>query len=326
MNAMVSIVIPVFNAEDYLAQSITSILSQTYPELEVLACDDKSTDNSLLILQSFNDSRLKVLTNDTNLGYLRTINKLMELASGDFIAFQDADDVSHPERIAEQINFLALNPSVGLVGTNFSTIDTKGKIKNQFNQLTDPAEISEQIMCNNPFQKPSILFRRNIYDTIGGFREGFLKLKNISEDYDWLLRASEKFALANINGREPLYFYRSVPTAMTKLYAHVNQNFGEKIAQYLATERRLNGIDSLEKGDWKALATLTDHLSLPYLADPSRFYYEKAEALLYSGLFKQAMTNSARAIFIQPFKLRNMKSFISCVKRWVKNCANVYKD
>lgn len=312
---MVSIIIPVFNAEFFLKKSVTSILNQTYDNLEILICDDSSTDNSLAELYKFKDQRIKIFKNKSNVGYLRTINRLFELAKGKFIAFQDADDISHPKRIEEQVRFLESRPSIALVGTNFCTIDVDGRQINQFNhQIADPSQIFDELLIGNVFQKPSILFRREIYEKIGGFREQFLHLKNISEDYDWLLRASEKFKLSNINYLEPLYSYRSVPGAMTKKYNDIEQGFGHQIAQFLAKQRRLLGTDSLESGNLVPIYQLIEELKRPYEEDVTLFYFQQAEALLYSGLYKEALMQALKAVRIEPFKYRNVKCFLSCTK------------
>jgi glycosyltransferase involved in cell wall biosynthesis len=313
--SLVSVIIPVFNAEKYLVASLESILRQSYRELEILICDDASTDQSLRVLQSFNDPRIKMVRNEVNRGYLRTINLLLEMSTGDYIAFHDADDVSHMNRIASQIEFLNTHPDVALVGTNFNMIDEKGKVVHEHkNQMTDPSQIKSVLMNRNIFQKPSILFRRQVFEKIGGFREGFLKLKNISEDYDWLLRASEHFAMSNVNGKEPLYDYRSVPTAMTKGFQDVEQTFGHRIAQFLANERRATGTDSMMREDWTTLFQMIEQWKTPYQNDPSLFSHEKAESLLYAGLYNEAIRWALRACRIQPVKYRNVKTLASALK------------
>lgn len=316
----VSVIIPVFNAEDFVAGSIQSICNQSYRNLEILICDDGSTDSSVEKVGSLRDSRIRFVRNEQNIGYLRTINKLLSLTTGEYIAFHDADDLSHPRRIELQVNYLQRHPGIALVGTNFSVIDQKGALVHQhFKQLTDPKEIGEQLLERNVFQKPSILFARKVYEVAGGFREGFLRLKNISEDYDWLLRVSESFALSNMNGDEPLYQYRSVPSAMSKGYVNIEQAFGHKISQHLFLERKAGRQDSLDRQDWDFLERFIQELRVPYQQDPSLFYYEKAESLLYSGLYTEAVRNAARAFALSPWKKRNVKCFGHAVKVLLKN-------
>ena len=95
----VSVIIPVFNAEKYIKKSLISILKQTYNNLEILIYDDGSTDSSWDIVSSIEDTRIKLFQHEKNQGYVKTINKLFELANSDYIAFQDADDISHPTSV-----------------------------------------------------------------------------------------------------------------------------------------------------------------------------------------------------------------------------------
>jgi glycosyltransferase involved in cell wall biosynthesis len=312
---MVSVIIPVFNAEEFLAESLNSIINQTYKDLEIIICDDKSTDRSLETLKKNSDSRIRIIKNEINIGYLRTINKLLDQANGGFIAFHDADDVSHPDRILSQVTFLNANSDISLVGTNFNVIDSKGKvIHHKSVQHTDPIFIKQNLISGNLFQKPSVLFRREILREVGGFREEFLKLGNISEDYDWLLRISERFLLSNVNGDMPLYSYRSVVTAMSKKYESIDQHIGHKLAQFLANERRQFGTDSIINNDYTSLIIEKEKMRLPYINDRSLFYFEKAESHKYYGLTHQALVFSFKAIMIDPYKWRNIRCMLSVVK------------
>ncbi len=316
---MVSVIIPVYNAQKFLLESINSILRQTYSDIEVLVCDDKSTDGSLALATHFKDSRLTIVNNATNQGYLRTINRLLKLANGDFIAFHDADDISHSKRMELQVAFLKDNPTISLVGTNFELIDIHGnKLEKNTPMQTDPDFIKENLIKGNLFQKPSVLFRREVYDKIGGFREGFLKLKNISEDYDWLLRASENFQLSNVNGEPPLYRYRSVPSAMSKNYARIEQHIGHKVAQFLAVERQQKGVDSLMTGAFESLFEQIEIFKLPYKQDRSLFYFEKAESFMYNGLFFQSLQMALLGFLMNPWKWRNLKCVLVSLKRWLR--------
>lgn len=313
----VSVVIPAYNAERFILSSVYSILNQTYDNTEILICDDASTDNSFGLLKTINDDRIVLFQNKTNQGYLRTINQLLKFTKGDFIAFQDADDISHVNRIEMQLEFLAQRPEISLVGTNFNLINQNGSVVlRNINMESTPSIIKENLIKRNLFQKPSILFKRRVYDTIDGFREGFLRLGNISEDYDWLLRASEKFELSNLNYKEPLYSYRSVSTAMSKKYTNIEQHIGAQVAQFLALERRrFDGIDSLMTGNFDNLKSQIELLKLPYYADQSLFYFEKAEALMYAGLYFQAFEMALKCFIRNPLKWRNLRCLLSTMKK-----------
>lgn len=318
MTPKVSVIIPMYNAEPFISESLESILNQSYVNLEILVCDDASTDRSREQLKRISDSRIKFLYNEKNLGYLKTVNKLMQLSTGKYIAFHDADDLSAPDRISLQVEYLLKHPEVALIGTNFKVIDARGIVVHQYGkQLSDPEVLEKQLRHDNPFQKPSIMFDRVVFETIGGFREGFLKLKNISEDYDWLLRASEKFKLSNINGDSPLYAYRAVATAMSKQYDHPEQQFGHGIVQRLAAERRSGLVDAMDRQDWHVIEGWISEMRAPYDRDASLFYYERAESLLYSRLYRGAFKYAIRAWVRSPFKFRNVKCVVATLRHWI---------
>ncbi len=313
---MISVIIPCYNAEKFVLDSISSILNQSFSDLEVLVIDDCSTDNTLNILKSISDPRLEVHTNSENLGYLKTINKLLTLANGDFIAFQDADDLSHINRLRLQIDYMLSNPSISILGTNFSVINSQGQEIRRSHVEENNLLIKQILLERNPFQKPSIMFRRQVYDVIGGYREEFLSFKNISEDYDWLLRASKHFNFGNINGNEPLYHYRMVSTAMTKDFNDIEQLFGHKIALFLHEQRLSGEKDSIERGNLDEVMYYIDCLKKPYLDDPSLFYHVKISYLLYGKLNKEAAKCGLDLLKSRP-SLRNLKLLLYTIKMWI---------
>ena len=125
----VSILLPVHNSEKYLRDCLKSLLHQTYKNLEIIAIDDDSKDNSYKILLKFKkkDKRLRVYKNVKRYGYALTLNRLLKKAKGQFIGFMDADDVSEDNRIKKQYNFLISNPQVVAVGTQCRFINEHNK-------------------------------------------------------------------------------------------------------------------------------------------------------------------------------------------------------
>lgn len=117
---LVSVIMPVYNGEKYLREAIDSILNQTFKDFELLLINDASTDNSEEIINSYNDSRIIYIKNEQNLGLIKTLNKGLDLAKGEFIARMDADDISSPERFAKQIALFESNPEIGVCGTWFT--------------------------------------------------------------------------------------------------------------------------------------------------------------------------------------------------------------
>ena len=114
---LVSVIIPVYNAEKYIDECIESILNQTYSNIEVVVCDDCSSDGSWIRLKKYeNDKRFTLLKNDTNLHQAATRNKCIAASKGDYILVQDADDISEPQRLATLLN--AFDSNVDFVGSD----------------------------------------------------------------------------------------------------------------------------------------------------------------------------------------------------------------
>jgi len=310
---LVSVIMPAYNAERYIKESIDSILIQTYRNFELLIADDCSLDNTLSIINAYTDKRVIVIKNDVNIGYLRTVNKLLNFVNGDYIAFQDADDVSHPRRIELQVKKLVAEPTWGLCGTNFEVIDSKSNIIRFQNVEDDPSKLSKLILKDNPFQKPSIIFRKEVYDTVGMYREEFLQLKNISEDYDWLLRVSEKYKMSNLNDTEPLYKYRVLPTSMSKNIKSIEQLLGHKVAQYLASQRRTIGKDDLQNNDLGSVRKAIESFKKPYIEKPYLYYHEFASAAIYNKLYRKAIFLSLKAVFFNPLNFENYRLLQYCI-------------
>jgi len=111
----VSILMGVYNEQEYLAESISSILNQTSENFELIIIDDASKDNFSEIVQQFDDERIRLLENKTNLGLTKSLNRGLDLAAGKYIARQDADDISEPDRLERQVAFLEDNEEIALV-------------------------------------------------------------------------------------------------------------------------------------------------------------------------------------------------------------------
>ncbi len=115
----VSVFMPVYNAGSYLYEAIDSILGQTYMDFEFVIVNDGSTDNSEEIIKSYTDSRIRLVNNPSNLGLIASLNVGLEVCSGDYIVRMDQDDVSMPDRIMLQIDYMDRHPEVGLLGSWF---------------------------------------------------------------------------------------------------------------------------------------------------------------------------------------------------------------
>jgi glycosyltransferase involved in cell wall biosynthesis len=245
---LISVIIPVYNAEKYLMQAIESILNQTYTNLEILIADDGSTDNSKKIIDSYSDSRIKHFHNENNLGYLKTCNKLFEFATGDFIIFQDADDWSVPERLQILVNKFEEDPELMLCGSNFSRVESDGKRIISSSKLPESTEAIVKSINERKDRFPILggtaMFKRSIIQNIGGYRTFFDRLG--CEDVDWIILITEKFKC--INCSDILYYYRYIPDSVSR--KDILKNFKKyyilDIVYFLKAQRQNYGKDGLQ--------------------------------------------------------------------------------
>lgn len=201
---LISVILPVHNAQKYLIEALESIRYQTYPHFEVIAIDDASTDNSLKILKNYSkiDPRFKVYHNKTNLKIANTLNFGVRKAKGLFLARMDADDVSMPSRFQKQISFLTKHPGVIVVGGQCLTIDTNSKITGKKLFPTNHIAINELMFTANPLQHPSIVIRRDLLPSNFAWYNPKL---TPAEDLDLYFRLGKFGLFANLKSTVLMY-------------------------------------------------------------------------------------------------------------------------
>lgn len=308
---LVSIIMPVYNAFNYIETAINSILAQTYKNWELLILDDFSRDGTLHKIESFRrDIRVSIYKNKHNIGYLKSCNKLFSLAKGDLITFQDADDWSDPQRIASQVEVFDKNPNIGICGTWAKYYTGDGKPFKEKKPAIDHDTILERIYNESQFCGASIMIKREVLQTAGYYKVFFDRIGN--EDYDWSMRIIEQYQATNIP--EFLYNVRVVKGSVSKKLGNHRKFFSNKTAVFLAMERQRYGMDSLNVQDSVQNTPLDFYLrelDTPYLADPSKKYREASFVNFYAGIFNQSLVYALLAIKTKPFKLINWKAFIA---------------
>lgn len=218
---MISILMPAYNAELYLEDCINSILNQSYSDFELLICDDCSTDNTWKIMLGIRDPRIKLFQNKENLGYLRTSNFLVSHATGQYISFQDADDLAAPDRFIKLIKHLVDN-NLDLVGSYCGIFFKKNRILSVLKYSTNHDEIIKELSekSNPPFCGSAVLVKSEVIKRCGLYNDNFDRIG--AEDYDWIYRvAIEGFKLGNIS--EPLYLYRQHNQSVSRLNFEKNK-------------------------------------------------------------------------------------------------------
>ncbi len=200
-NKLVSVVMPVFNCEDFVKEAIESILNQTYREFELIVINDGSTDGSDVLIREFNDPRIKYINNSPNKGIVSTINEGVSRSKGKYIARMDADDISLPTRLAKQVDFLETNPDVKLCGTRAIAIDKNGRQLVKLNRPLKHDKIKVFNLFRNAFIHPTIMADANALKKIG-FTEDY----KYAEDYFTFSQFTMQYQVANLEW--PLLLYR----------------------------------------------------------------------------------------------------------------------
>lgn len=192
----ISVILSVHKGKPYIEQAIQSILAQTYQDVEFLVVDDGSTDGSDDLLREIasKDDRIRIITNQTNLGLTKSLNLALHEARGDYIARMDADDIALPTRLEKQLNFLQAHPDIGMVGTAFEWIDDNGVVIGKPTIITDSTLLHSSLIRTNPFLHSSVLIRKQLLDRVQGYNEQFKK----AQDYDLWLRLSSICRFANL--------------------------------------------------------------------------------------------------------------------------------
>lgn len=220
---MVTIGLPFYNAEKYLALAIESVLQQTYTDWELLLLDDGTTDNSLSIAQSYaqKDSRIKVISDGKNKNLAARLNELPSLAQGLYLARMDADDIMHPARIERQLAVLGTHPEIDVLGTNAYIINDENAVIGTRYPLTPENTLTRV----KSFIHPTIIakkqwFLENPYDTKA------LRM----EDAELWYRTFSKYHFVRLN--EPLLFYREVGNNYYKKYFLAQQSKAYIFSKY----------------------------------------------------------------------------------------------
>ena len=198
---LITIAIPIYNAEKHLKESIQSVLNQTYSNFELLLMNDGSSDNSMDIIRSFNDSRITIIDDKTNRGLIYRLNQSIEMARGEYYARMDADDIMLPSRIESQLLYMQKHPTVDVVGSSIITIDDDNNIvgSGYYNG-------SVEVFVHPTVMAKTSWFKQNKYSDWA----------HRAEDTELWLRTSKSSCFWSLE--EPLLFYREFGVPTKKKY------------------------------------------------------------------------------------------------------------
>lgn len=221
----ITVLLPVFNGEKYLRQAIDSILNQTFSDFELLIIDDGSTDRTLEIINSYNDSHIKSVRSRKNRGIVYTLNYGIKISRGKYIVRMDADDVSRKDRLERQFRFMEENEEIGICGSWVKIFIYNPIFGITLKFPTTPGEIRHLLKKQNVIQHPSVIMRK---DLLVKFDLRYRNKYPHAEDFDLWSRANEHFALANIP--EVLLYYRYHPNSVGDTYARQQTESAVKLS------------------------------------------------------------------------------------------------
>ena len=194
--AAVTVLMPVYNAERFVAETVDTILAQTFRDFEFLIINDGSTDRSLEILQGYasRDSRIRLVSR-ANTGYVVALNEGLELAAGEFVARIDADDLADPRRLELQVARMRQEPSLVALGSNALAMDEDGLPLGDYSVPQTHEEIeASHLQGSSAIHHPAVMLRPEEVKRVGGYRKELMPC----EDFDLWLRLGEVGRLANL--------------------------------------------------------------------------------------------------------------------------------
>ncbi|MFT4595521.1 MAG: glycosyltransferase involved in cell wall biosynthesis [Bacteroidia bacterium] len=310
---LVSVLMPAFNTERFISEAIQSILNQTYQNWELLILNDGSTDDTESIARSFTDPRIIVHSQNINVGYLESCNKLFNLVKGDFVTFLDSDDTCSNDRVSSCLNKFATEPKLDFSTTNFTRCNevTIPVYEDQSN--IDYAKYASDSNYNPMVCCATIFLRAELLKKIGGYHSFFKEIGG--EDYHWLFKLSRVGLGKHLD--KTLYNYRT-HSAQTH---HLNENplkyFVSDIEQEIRAaiiageEDPLNDENKL-KARWLAKIQTNE----------SELGFRKASSMLNRNQFKKALIINYLTLLNKPFSFTSWHRFAylaySTIVRWAR--------
>ncbi len=282
---VLTVLMPVYNASVFLQDAIQSVLNQTFIEYEFIIINDGSSDDSEMIIQRFQDGRIRYVKNEVNLKLIKTLNLGLSLAKGKYVARIDADDICLPNRFEKQIAFLENHPEIGVLGSYASIID---EYNQQIGECIYPTEhdgIALDLVRYNPMIHPSVMLRSSILKEESlFFDERFVH----AEDYELWTRLISKTKFANLP--EKLLLYRK----------HSSQISSVHTSEQLILNKQIS-INYLKQIGWKNMDAITWYFSLiennNYTFEDGLMFYQfiynenRNQKLFSSKIFENQLKN-----------------------------------
>lgn len=220
----VTVLMPVYNGERYLGAAIESILEQTFRDFELLVFDDCSTDASVHIVQGYGDPRIRLVANQVNLGVAATLNRGIRLAHGRYIARMDCDDISLPDRLRKQFDFMEENPAIGVCGSRVRRIGAK---RGLWKVQKGDAAIKSRLLFENAMAHPSVMLRTSV---LADHNLGYDPTFRCAQDYAFWAELSRHSRLANLD--EVLLLYRVHSSQISEAHSREQNVSADRVREY----------------------------------------------------------------------------------------------
>lgn len=213
MNNKISVIMGIYNCEDTLSAAIESILNQTYSNWELIMCDDGSSDNTYMVAQDFKNKypeKIILIQNEHNVGLNQTLNNCLKVATGDYIARMDGDDLCDPTRFEKELNFLLDHPEYAIVSTPMKYFDENGVFRIGIGGGEPDIKM---IPLGTPFCHAPCMVKKEAYDAVGGYSVDD-KLLRVEDWHLWIKMYSKGYKGYTMN--EPLYLMRDDQNAVSR--------------------------------------------------------------------------------------------------------------
>ena len=218
MTPRVSVLLPVHNGMPWLPEAIESLRRQTLADVEILALDDASTDEtSRYLFDAHDNERIIMFRLFDRVGLTRALNHGLRYAHAPLVARLDADDIARPDRLEQQVAFMAAHPEVGLLGTGAIERAPDGRALRLVTPPTGDADLRAALIRRNPFVHSSVMFRRAIVQRLGGYDARY----RVAQDYDLWMRMAQVTRLACLP--DVLVERRVLPTGVSATQARARR-------------------------------------------------------------------------------------------------------
>jgi glycosyltransferase involved in cell wall biosynthesis len=318
-SVLVSVVVPVYNAERYIAAALSSILQERNVPLEVIVVNDGSTDASLARVRALADPRLRIVDN-WGKGIAEALNTGLAMARGQYIVRCDADDLYPANRIVRQAVWLSNNPEFGAICGGYAAIAPKGSPLVQFDDSPVGEEITQELcagytrthFCTYAIQTDTLR-------SLGGFRPYF----TTAEDIDLQLRLGEACRVWYEPGIH--YYYRLHRASITHTKSSVEREFFDAIAREFQTQRQTTGQDDLQRGVPPMPPVSTTCRPLSAAQHIQKFLLWRAWYEHQTGLRWRALSTGVRSALTFPSNLATWRSVLALAVKPVEATSFVIK-